>query len=532
MSLCLLPAAVLLFGSPCSWSRDVAPAEIRSLGPDGDVRHEGLRLERQAEGSAPEQGVVLPARHRLEVVLPSPLPVEGIVLQANPVHGFRVSASGDGTQFREVWRAAPFDPPELRTRRSPRLEVDGPVTHLRVESWRDRPYAVSHLQVRSPVVTLPAWVLAPIGVLLAWIGLWWRGSSVALQRWQRADLRLAILGGALAIPEISVPVAAALGVDAAVRLQLARRRAPGDRLWGTAGLLVLLVIALLHVALITRGGESLAEGELLGAAYDTLADSFVAGSTRVEPWAIKWEGFRVESGLTTYFGPFPALLRVPAHVIEPTWYGRWSRLSCLLAAMLSVWACIVIFHAALERNDRLSRTSRRALLSICVLGVGLASPLAFMMVAGSIYHEAPLWALATSLWGVHFALVLSRAPERPGGAFFGLAACAGAALLSRVTFGLPLYGVLGVAGLMAMLRARSDGTPPLPVQLLRLTLWSSPAIALFGFQLWYNFDRFGSIFTFIDWTGLGYLVEDEVSWRIFQEAWTFNPARIPTALIN
>ena len=48
-----------------------------------------------------------------------------------------------------------------------------------------------------------------------------------------------------------------------------------------------------------------------------LADHLLAGNAQVDRYAIKWEVFDVDGRANMYFGPLPALLRIPANWMAP-----------------------------------------------------------------------------------------------------------------------------------------------------------------------------------------------------------------------
>jgi hypothetical protein len=345
-------------------------------------------------------------------------------------------------------------------------------------------------------------------------------------------LPLAAVGLGVVVPFLALPMFVSAALSVVLRWRLDGGRDGAERLWSAGAFLAVALVATAHFALVTRATGDLAGPELLGSAYDSLADHLLVGSSEVDRSAILWEVFDVDGRPTMYFGPLPALLRIPAHWIAPTGYGQWSRLSCWTAALLAVTAALLILRAPLRSNPWLSPRMRRAVLAVSALGFGLGTPLAFVMSAAAIYHEAPLWGLAASLFGVHFALTLARSREHPGPALSGLAIAAGAALLSRVTFGAPLYLLIAMFGLLVLADVRKAERSALPASVGKLALWTSPALAMLAFQLWLNHDRFGAITTFIDFQYLAYLAEEKRSWSILQQTGAFDLGRIPTAIAN
>lgn len=181
-------------------------------------------------------------------------------------------------------------------------------------------------------------------------------------------------------------------------------------------------------ALLTHGtGELFAHGTLSGT-YDSLAASLLRGSSEVDPDAIRWEAFVVDGRSYTYFGLFPALLRLPAALTAPSLHGQWSRVSCFLAACLALWAFARLVADRLEANEALDTSQRRGWLAFALAGFGFGLPTAQLLSVASLYHEPILWGFAWSLAGLHLTLSILSSPERSHARLAGLCAAAGAAL--------------------------------------------------------------------------------------------------------
>ena len=139
------------------------------------------------------------------------------------------------------------------------------------------------------------------------------------------------------LPFWGIPVfAAALAywiIGASVEGVRPRPAAAPESLWGLPGLAVVSAVCLIHYWLITRGsGHPLGE-ELLGTAFDSLAAGLARGTAQVDPLAIRWEGMLVEGRTYMYFGPWPALLRMPLNALAPAYAGQWSPATCFLARL-------------------------------------------------------------------------------------------------------------------------------------------------------------------------------------------------------
>ncbi len=334
----------------------------------------------------------------------------------------------------------------------------------------------------------------------------------------------------LLAPRLAPPVLAAGLLHLLMRgLPVEGKRASAETLWDGTALLASALVFVIQYQLITQGTGQLFVHELLGGAFDSLASGLLQGSSQIDPASIRWEGLEVAGRTHMYFGPWPALLRMPLHALVPGFEGQWSRLSCYAAAVLTLCAFSRLAAARLGQNRWLRIEDRRFLLLISILGFGLATPLAFMMFSGPIYHEAILWALCGSTWSLHLALSIFDSSDRALPALCALSCAVGVTLLARVTFGAPLYGVLLLA---ALSRLRPLSRRPSLVQVGRVLLCLLPAVVMLIFQLWYNADRFGSATTLADYHRLEYLVKNRDSWASFQNSGPLNPRRFPTAAAN
>ena len=213
--------------------------------------------------------------------------------------------------------------------------------------------------------------------------------------------------------------------------QLPRNRAP--RLLPLA----LILGALLWLFTTTGGGHVFVK-DMLGEAFDSQAEHLLRGDAGVSGDAIRHEVMIRDGRSFMYFGPFPAFVRMPLNYFYPKGHGQWSRISGFCAGIIALAAFTALVRRALL-SSRLSFRWRNWVGNICLVGFAFGSPLLLLMGDVSIYHEAILWALAWSLAALYFA---GRSRKREGAALtlslvaFGF--CAGAALLSRVTFGAPL----------------------------------------------------------------------------------------------
>src|SRR5437763_10164191 len=83
----------------------------------------------------------------------------------------------------------------------------------------------------------------------------------------------------------------------------------------------------------TTAGDQVFVSDMLGEAYDSQAEHFLRGDVNVDGEAIRHEAMIVHGKARMYFGPLPALLRIPLNFVYPAGRGRWSRISVFSAAI-------------------------------------------------------------------------------------------------------------------------------------------------------------------------------------------------------
>src|SRR5256884_7156065 len=124
----------------------------------------------------------------------------------------------------------------------------------------------------------------------------------------------------------------------------------------------------------TTGGRDIFVKEVLGGAYDSQAEHFLRGDVGVDAAAIAHETMIVNGKVRMYFGPFPALLRLPLNFIYPAGHGKWSRISGFCAGVIALFAFAGLVKTAL-RSSPLSPGAGDWLGNGCLIGFGLCSRL-------------------------------------------------------------------------------------------------------------------------------------------------------------
>jgi hypothetical protein len=205
--------------------------------------------------------------------------------------------------------------------------------------------------------------------------------------------------------------------------------------------IILSLMSLLwSAALITDFGFQLMGPDKFGLVFNDLARRLMRGDMTIDPNVITYEAF-VRNGRTyTYFGIFPALLRIPLVLAGATAYPM-ARISCIAALWIVSFTTIRMTQAALHSD--LPLRTYWPLAAAAVIGVSFSGPLIYCLSAASIYNEVIFWAAAgtaTFNWIV-VRRVCAGSSLRPLDHNL-LALTAGCVLLTRVTCGVALYAAL------------------------------------------------------------------------------------------
>jgi len=242
----------------------------------------------------------------------------------------------------------------------------------------------------------------------------------------------------------------------------------------------LVLTVVLWLFTMTGGGDIFVK-EVLGGAYDSQAEHFLRGDVGVDSAAIGHETMNVNGKARMYFGPFPALLRIPLNFIYPAGHGKWSRISGFCAGVIALFAFAGMVQTAL-RSSSLSPRTRNWIGNACMIGFALGSPLLLLLGNLSIYDEAIIWGFAWSFAALYFAwrsrltdgVALTRS-------LLAFSFCAGAALLSRATFAAPFVLIAPLLAIRLFHRQ--------PIR--NMTALFLPLGAALAFYLFLSYAKFG-----------------------------------------
>ncbi len=205
--------------------------------------------------------------------------------------------------------------------------------------------------------------------------------------------------------------------------------------------------------MLLMGRADLLVREPYGNFYDAQARALLHGHWSVSATELGWEGFLIHGKTSTYFGPWPAILRMPFVELAPSTYGRLTQLSMLLAfAVLLVGAAMLHWRIrTLLRPEVPLGRGELALAAAVPIVIGCGSSAYFLASRAWVYHEAILWGAAWSLVAYERILAFTM---RPSGSRLAVASLtATLAFASRASVGLGPVIALGLVFTGQLVRA-------------------------------------------------------------------------------
>lgn len=220
-----------------------------------------------------------------------------------------------------------------------------------------------------------------------------------------------------------------------------------------------LLAAVPFIWMLAIGRLDLLQSGELDNFYDAQAHSLLDGHWDVPRDELSIEAFIVDGKAYMYFGPAPALLRLPVAALTDRLDGRLAQLS-----MLGAFAVTLVFTARLSwrirglvRGNRAVDRNEAWAAGAFLVVVGAGSILLFLASRTLVYHESELWGAALAIAAYDFVLAFIVKPEPRHLA--GAGVFAGLALLTRASVGagpVVALGVLLTARLLVAAHARLD----------------------------------------------------------------------------
>jgi hypothetical protein len=203
--------------------------------------------------------------------------------------------------------------------------------------------------------------------------------------------------GATSAPSAGAAATSIDGLDAAGRRRL--RRA-----WWSGAVPALLA----YLGVLTVGRVDLLQHHYFDDFFDAQARSLMHGRLDVPPEVAAFEGFLIDGRTHIYFGPVPALVRMPVLAVTDRFDGRLTTLSMLLATVIltiAAFRLLCVLRGIVRGDDPVGR--REPLVTGLLAVVVLVAPPFFLASEAVVYHEAS----AAPGW-----LPWRRAPRRAGSA--------------------------------------------------------------------------------------------------------------------
>jgi hypothetical protein len=207
---------------------------------------------------------------------------------------------------------------------------------------------------------------------------------------------------------------------------------------------------LVFSAVVSGGTFRLIYPESFGNFYDYQALSFLQGRLDVPREALLDEAFVFEGKNYGYFGPTPALLRLPL-VVAKIAFGQLSRVYLVVFYVASLaGAYALLLHVVRCATGRRSWPTRCDTVLFTTM-LGLGSTLFFLGSRAYIYHEAIMCGVAFALWGSYFSLRYLAEPDRRW--WVPAVACGVLSVHARPPVGLFALSMIGCAAIAVAHRA-------------------------------------------------------------------------------
>ena len=192
-----------------------------------------------------------------------------------------------------------------------------------------------------------------------------------------------------------------------------------------------------YVFLITNGKFNIGNSSALGMTFNSMLEHLLRGQFDVDPQAIGSEGFIHDGKTYSYFGIFPALLRLPLYAVGNLSRYDITRLYCALAATLGL--CFKLASVALVRDELPKSRLQEITFVVLILSLVFGGA-QIQFLKSTIYQETIYWAGALGAAFVYCALHgLIRTREFSTRLIAVMATLAGLELLTRVSTALGLY---------------------------------------------------------------------------------------------
>jgi hypothetical protein len=249
----------------------------------------------------------------------------------------------------------------------------------------------------------------------------------------------------------------------------------------------------LFAALLTHDG-GLLHRDVNGNFYDAQADALLHGHWNVDPAELSLEGFAINGKVYTYFGPVPAIARMPIEAITHRFHGRLTRLSMLLGEAVLLAFAVGLVEAT-RRAVRDGAPVSRFEAGMCGLFVFAAGTSSTLFLAGKswIYHEDLLWGAALSVGSL--TMLGSFLVHRRRSQLVWACVLAALALLTRASVGAGPIAALVLAGAVETWRGWKAASGRRRESLEVVATMAGAVIGSAALYAAVNYVRFGTLFS-------------------------------------
>ena len=147
------------------------------------------------------------------------------------------------------------------------------------------------------------------------------------------------------------------------------------------------------------GHLSLLQKTSQGDFFDAQAHALLAGHWNVPRNTLGFEAFIVHGKAYMYFGPWPAVLRMPIALFTHRFDGRLTQLSMILAfvTLMIASAKLLWRMRLLARGDAPVTRTEQVAVALLFFLLGAGSIVVFLGAEPVVFHEAELWGAAWSI---------------------------------------------------------------------------------------------------------------------------------------
>ena len=238
--------------------------------------------------------------------------------------------------------------------------------------------------------------------------------------------------------------------------------------------------------IVTFGTFKFVAEDSFGSFYDHQAAAWLKGRWDVPEAALQGESFIVNGKVFGYFGPTPALFRLPL-VALGVGFASTTRIWMLLHFIACLGAAYALYLLALRWSEPRARANAWTAVIFTVV-VGMGSTLFFLGSRAYVYHEAILCGAAFALWSVFCALRFLRSLESRW--WIGAVACGVLAVQARAPSGLFALLVIGIVATGQIIPHLRAGSRKVAARFACIAGLS--AVGLFSFNL-VSYLKFGTI---------------------------------------